>query len=209
MLSPSCFSGLVKQKEAKKWFTVVAPDYLGGKTICQLMAYEASDLIGRTISLLLSELTDDPSHTTVKIKFKVIGVNGETATTDLWGYELDRDFVRSLLRKGSSRIDIIFDSTTKDGYRMRVSALAITRYRASQSQKEKMRKAMMNIVLNKCSKLNYSQFVQELVFGKIESDLYNEAKKFHRIKLGGLKKMKVIASPVNLEEVRANLAEAA
>jgi small subunit ribosomal protein S3Ae len=199
----------VKQKKAKKWFPVVAPDYLGGKPIGNVLASEPSSLVGRTVSVLLSELTDDPSHTTVKIKFKIIGVKGETAFTDLWGYELDRDFIRSLLRKGSSRVDIIFDAATKDGYRMRVSVIAVTRYRASQSQKKKMRKAMMNIVLGKCSKLNYSQLVQELVFGKVESDLYNEAKKFHRVKLAGVKKMRVLESPVKLEEIRASLAEAA
>ena len=199
----------MKQKKAKKWFPVVAPDYLGGKPIGNVLASEPSSLVGRTVSVLLSELTDDPSHTTVKIKFKIIGVKGETAFTDLWGYELDRDFIRSLLRKGSSRVDIIFDAATKDGYRMRVSVIAVTRYRASQSQKRKMRKAMMNIVLGKCSKLNYSQLVQELVFGKVESDLYNEAKKFHRVKLAGVKKMRVLESPVKLEEIRASLAEAA
>ncbi len=188
---------------------MAAPDYLGGKPIGHALAFEESSLIGRTISVLLSELTDDPSHTTVKIRFKVTGVKGETAVTDLWGYELDRDFVRSLLRKGSSRVDIIFDAATKDGYRMRVSAIAVTRYRASQSQKNKMRKAMRSIVLNKCSKLNYSQLVQELVFGKVESDLYNEAKKFHRIKLAGIKKMKILVSPIKLEEIRGSLAEAA
>jgi len=199
----------VKQKKAKKWFPVVAPDYLGGKPIGNVLASEPSSLVGRTVSVLLSELTDDPSHTTVKIKFKITGVKGETAFTDLWGYELDRDFIRSLLRKGSSRVDIIFDAATKDGYRMRVSVIAVTRYRASQSQKKKMRKAMMNIVLGKCSKLNYSQLIQELVFGKVESDLYNEAKKFHRVKLAGVKKMRVLESPVKLEEIRASLAEAA
>lgn len=200
---------MVKQKKDKKWFPVVAPDYLGGKPIGSMLASESSGLIGRTISILLSELTDDPSHTTVKIKFKITGVKGETAFTDLWGHELDSDFVRSLLRKGSSRVDIIFNVVTKDGYRMRVLAIAVTRYRASQSQKKKMRKAMMNIVLDKCSKLNYSQFVQELIFGKIESDLYNEAKKFHRIKLAGIKKLKVLESPIRLEEVKASPAEAA
>jgi len=199
----------VKQKKAKKWFPVVAPDYLGGKPIGNVLASEPSSLVGRTVSVLLSELTDDPSHTTVKIRFKITGVKGETALTDLWGYELDRDFVRSLLRKGSSRVDVIFEAATKDNYRMRVSVIAVTRYRASRSQKKKMRKAMMNIVLGKCSKLNYSQLVQELVFGKVESDLYNEAKKFHRVKLAGVKKMKVLESPVKLEEVRASLAEAA
>ncbi|MCS7138842.1 MAG: 30S ribosomal protein S3ae [Crenarchaeota archaeon] len=200
---------MVKQKGVKKWFPVIAPDYLGGKQICQLVTSNVSDLIGRTISLLLSELTDDPSHTTVKIKFKVIGIRGESALTDFWGYELDRDFIRSLLRKGSSRVDRIFEATTKDGYKMRITVLAITRYEASQSQKKKMRKAMMEIILNKCNKLNYAQFIQELVFGKIESDLYNEAKKFHRIKLAGVKKMKIIEAPIKLEEIKASLAEAA
>lgn len=200
---------MVKQKGVKKWFTVVAPDYLGGKPVCQLVTHDPRDLIGRTISLLLSELTDDPSHTTVKIRFKIIGINGETAITDFWGCELDRDFIRSLLRKGSSRVDMIFEATTKDGYRMRITVLAITRYKASQLQKKKMRKAMMNIILNKCGKLNYAQFVQELVFGKVESDLYNEVKKFHRIKLAGVKKMKLLEAPIKLEEVKASLAEAA
>lgn len=207
-MSPDVLPSLVKQKGVKKWFTATAPDYLGGKPICQLVTHNTSDLVGRTISLLLSELTDDPSHTTVKVKFKIIGVRGETAITDFWGYELDRDFIRSLLRKGSSRVDRIFEATTKDGYKMRITVLAITRYKASQSQKKKMRKAMMEIILNKCSKLNYAQFVQELVFGKIESDLYNEAKKFHRIKLAGVKKMKMLEAPIKLEEIRASLAEA-
>lgn len=200
---------MVKQKGVKKWFTVIAPDYLGGKTVCQLVTHDPRDLIGRTISLLLSELTDDPSHTTIKIRFKIIGLNGETAITDFWGCELDRDFIRSLLRKGSSRVDMIFEATTKDGYRMRITVLAITRYKASQLQKKKMRKAMMNVILNKCGKLNYAQFVQELVFGKVESDLYNEVKKFHRIKLAGVKKMKLLEAPIKLEEVKASLAEAA
>jgi len=200
---------LVKQKGVKRWFTAITPDYLGGKPVCQLVTHEPSDLVGRTITLLLSELTDDPSHTTIKIRFKVVGVKGESVITDFWGYELDRDFVRSLLRKGSSRVDIIFEAVTKDGYKMRITALAITRYKASQSQKKKMRKAMMNVILSKCEKLNYAQFVQELVFGKIESDLYNEAKKFHRIKLAGVKKMKVLEAPIKLEEVKASLAEAA
>jgi small subunit ribosomal protein S3Ae len=199
----------VKQKGVKRVFTVVAPDYLGGKPVCQVVTYDPSDLVGMTISLLLSELTDDPSHTTVKIRFKVIGVRGENAVTDFWGYELDRDLVRSLLRKGSSRADIVFESVTRDGYRMRITALTITRYKASQLQKKKMRKAMVNVILNKCSKLNYAQFVQELVFGKVESDLYNEAKKFHRIKLAGVKKMKVLEAPIKLEEVKASLAEVA
>ncbi|MGQ9478530.1 MAG: hypothetical protein ACUVQ0_00700 [Thermoproteota archaeon] len=199
----------MKQRKAKRWFNVVSPDYLGSKTLAQVVSSDGISLIGRTIGLLLSELTDNPSHTTIKIRLKIIGVKGEAAVTDLWSYELDRDFLRSLLRKGSSRADIIFEATTMDGYRLRVTAIAITRYMASQSQRKKMRRAMMSIILEKCSKLNYAQLVQELVFGKIESDLYNEAKKFHRIKLAGVKKMKVLASPVRLEEVRASLAEAA
>jgi len=186
----------------------MVPEYLGGKPVCQVLTHNPSDLIGRTVSLLLSELTDDPSHTTVKMRFKIIGVKGDTALTDFWGYELDRDFIRSLLRKGSSRVDIIFEAVAKDQYKMRITALAITRYKASRLQKKRMRKAMMEVLLNKCSKLNYAQFVQELVFGKVESDLYNEVKKFHRIKLAGVKKMKMLEAPIKLEEIRASLAEA-
>jgi small subunit ribosomal protein S3Ae len=54
---------------------------------------------------------------------------------------------------------------------------------------------MNRIVQEKASSLNFDQFVQETVLGKIASDIYNEAKKIAPLRHVGIRKSKLISQP--------------
>jgi small subunit ribosomal protein S3Ae len=54
---------------------------------------------------------------------------------------------------------------------------------------------MDNIIKEKAANLTFDQFVQELVLGKIASDIYNEAKKISPLRHVGVRKSKLTLQP--------------
>jgi len=188
--------------QPKVWITVLAPKYFGFAELGRTMTSSLGRVIKRTLWTTLYSITNDFSHQHVKLCFQVIKVEGDKAYTIFKGHELARDYVRSLIRRGSSRVDSIFDVETKDGYRLRVFMLAVTVKRAKTSQKSAIRAIMRQVVEEKASQLNFEDFVQELVLGKISSDAYNSAKKIYPLRKVEAMKSKLLQVSLESEEAK-------
>jgi len=134
----------------------------------------------------------------MKMYFQVSGVEGKTASTIFKGHEYSREYLRSLVRRKTTRVDRIIDVTTKDGYKLRLSVSAFTLARVNTSQERGIRAIMKNIVEKKANELTFDQFVQETVLGKIASDIYNETKKITSLRHVGIRKSKLISQPTNV-----------
>ena len=55
----------------------------------------------------MRELSGDFSKQYIKLFFQIKDVAGETANTDFVGHQVTSDYVRSMIRRGTSRIDAI------------------------------------------------------------------------------------------------------
>jgi len=185
---------------AKAWYSIVSPPYFGGKEIGGTPSGDPKTLVGRAIETTLYEITGDFSHQYLKLSFQVTGIDGTTASTIFKGHEYARDYLRSLVRRGSTRIDGIFSATTKDGYKLQVSIVAFSLARVKSSQETAVRGIMQKIIDEKAKALNFDQLAQELVLGKLASDIYNEAKKIVPIRHIGVRKSRLVASPGMGEE---------
>lgn len=179
----------------KSWYTVLAPAYFGNVELGAVPADEPSKLFGRVVEATLYDITNDFAHQYLKMYFQITDVDGKTAKTIFKGHEYSRDYLRSLVRRRTTRIDGIFNITTKDGYKLRVSVCAFTLVRIKTSQERAIRKVMEKIVQEKASQLTYDQFVQEAVLGKIASDIYNEAKKIAPLRHVGVRKSRLLYKP--------------
>jgi len=73
-------------------------------------------------------------------------VKDDKAYTQLNGIELLRDFVARMVRKRTSRVDLIEDITSKDGVKARYKLLLITKRRVKTSTKKDIRKAMKEVL---------------------------------------------------------------
>ena len=72
---------------------------------------------GRVVETTLYDiLKQDPQHYSFKLYFQIDRIEGDTAYTILKGHEFSREYLRSLIRRGSSMSDFIKDYKTKDGY---------------------------------------------------------------------------------------------
>ncbi len=180
---------------SKKWYTVVTPEYFGNVELGVVPADEPEKMIGRVIEATLYDITEDFAHQYLKLYFQVVDVEGRIAKTIFKGHEYSRDYLRSLVRRRTTRVDGIFTITTKDGYRLRVSACAFTPHRIKTSQERAIRAAMREVIEKKANDLNFKEFVQEAVLGKIASDIYNEAKKIAPLRHVGIRKTRLLSKP--------------
>jgi len=179
----------------KAWYMVVAPPFFGNVELGTVPAEEPEQLIGRIVEATLYDITSDFSHQNLKMFFQINEIEGKTAHTLFKGHEYSRDYLRSLVRRRTTKIDGLFNLTTRDGYKMRVSVSALTLSRIRTSQEKIIRNMMDKIVKEKAAALTLDQFVQEMVLGKIASDIYNEAKKVAPLRHVGVRKSKLVAQP--------------
>jgi small subunit ribosomal protein S3Ae len=179
----------------KAWYMVVAPPFFGNVELGALPAENPEHLIGRVVEATLYDITSDFSHQYLKMFFQINELEGKTAHTLFKGHEYSRDYLRSLVRRRTTKVDGLFNLTTKDGYRLRVAVSALTLSRIKTSQEKLIRDMMAKTIEEKAAALTLDQFVQEMVLGKIASDVYNKAKKVAPLRHVGIRKSKLVAQP--------------
>jgi small subunit ribosomal protein S3Ae len=180
----------------KSWVTVLGSPSFGNAPIARIPLTDLEKPGGRVIETTLYDiLKQDPQHYAFRLFFQIEKVDGETAHTIFKGHEYSREFLRSLIRRGSSMSDLIKDYTTKDGYTARVYCTALSQGKMNSSKKHDLRLIMDAVIRERAASLTYEQFAQELVLQKVASDVYNEAKKVTHLRHVGVRKSKLISRP--------------
>ena len=186
--------GRVKDKwREKKWVTVSAPDSFNNVPIAYVPITDDENALGRVLEVTLYDiLKGDPSQHQYKMYFQINKVEGDKATTIFKRYEYSKEFLRSLIRRGSSRINFIIDIKTKDGYVFRIKVLALTHRQLNTSRKHALRLIAKDVINNTVPQMTVDQFVQATCYSKINSDIMAAFKKVIRVRHVGLEKVKLI-----------------
>lgn len=192
----------------KTWYMIVAPPYFGNVELGSVPAEEPDQLVGRVAEATLYDITGDFSHQYLKMFFQVNALEAKAARTVFKGHEYSRDYLRSLVRRRTTKVDGLFNLITKDGYKLRIAVSALTLSRIKTSQEQSIRQIMTKIVKEKSAALTLDQFVQEMVLGKIASDIYNEAKLVAPLRHVGIRKSKLIGQPIRPVGQNVSIAEA-
>ncbi len=184
----------VKDKwREKKWVTVLAPDSFNNVPIAYIPITDEENASGRVVEVTLFDiLKGDPSQHQYKIYFQVDKVQDDKATTIFKRYEYAKEFLRSLIRRGSSKINFIIDAKTKDGYVFRLKVIALTHRQLNTSRKHALRLIARDIIEKTVPEMTIDQFVQATCYGKINSDIMAATKKLIRMRHVGLEKVKLI-----------------
>ncbi len=106
------------------------------------------------------------------------------------------------MRRRTTKVDGLFNLVTKDGYKLRIAVSALTLSRIKTSQEKIIRIIMTKIINDKAAALTLDQFVQEMVLGKIASDIYNEAKSVAPLRHVGIRKSKLIGQPAQAQKAK-------
>ena len=183
-----------KWKE-KKWVSVSAPDSFNNVHIADIPITDEEKAKGRVIEVTLFDiLKGDPSQYQYKLYFQIDKVVGEKATTIFKRYEYAKEFLRSLIRRGSSKINFVIDTKTKDVYIFRIKVLALSHRELNSSRKHALRLVARKIIEKTVPNMTIDEFVQASCYNKINSDIMAAAKKIIHLRHVGLEKVKLVRS---------------
>ncbi len=184
----------VKDKwREKKWVTVLAPSAFNNVPIAYIPITADASAIGRVVEVTLFDIVKgDPSQHQFKLYFQINKVDDETATTIFKRYEYAKEFLRSLVRRGSSLINFIGDYKTKDGNIFRIKIIALTQKKLNTSRKHALRLIAKDVMAKTIPEMTIEQFIQATAFGKINSDIMASVKKIIHVRHVGIEKAKII-----------------
>ncbi len=181
-----------KWKE-KRWVTVLAPDSFNNVPVAYVPITSDKTAVGRVVEATLFDiLKGDPSQHQYKLFFQINKVTEEKATTVFKRYEYAKEFLRSLIRRGSSRINFVIDTKTKDGYVFRIKILTLSHRELNTSRKHALRLEAKKQIERIVPQMTIDEFVQAACYGKINSDIMAATKKIIRVRHVGLEKVKLL-----------------
>jgi len=181
-----------KWKE-KRWVTVFAPESFNNIPIAYVPITSDKTAVGRVVEVTLFDiLKGDPSQHQYKLFFQIDKVTEEKATTIFKRYEYAKEFLRSLIRRGSSRINFVIDTKTKDGYVFRIKILTLSHRELNTSRKHALRLEAKKQIERIVPQMTIDEFVQAACYGKINSDIMAATKKIIRVRHVGLEKVKLL-----------------
>ncbi|RMF91162.1 MAG: 30S ribosomal protein S3ae [Methanobacteriota archaeon] len=181
--------------KTKKWYDIIAPPMFGEQEIGETFSSDPSNLVGRTIEVPLSTLTGNFSKQHVILKFQIIEVHEKMAKTRFVGHMITREYMRSLIRRKTTRIEGVSDVVTKDGVKVRIKALALALGRAQVLQEKLIRKILHDVAARHAKKMDLDTFIHDVVIGKIPSAMYREAGKIYPLKRLEVRKTEILSSP--------------
>jgi len=189
-----------RQTQEKQWYTVQAPEQFDRAELGETPADEGEQVLGRVLETTLGDIRNDASENNTKLTFKITEVASDTAYTEFIRHELTRDYMRSLVRRGSSKIEAYITVLTADDYRVQLQPVALTTKSADESQEKAIRRRMIDLVRETATERTFDDLTDSVVDGRLSSAVYNESKTIYPLRRVEVKKMTLEARP---EEVAA------
>jgi small subunit ribosomal protein S3Ae len=181
--------------KAKNWYNILAPPSFDNVTVADTLADSPDNLINRVTGVSLADLTNDFRKSHIILYFQVKSVEENNAHTQFIGHTLTSDYLRRLIRRRRSKIEGVYDITTRDGAQIRVKPFAATDKRIQNSQKKIVRESMKKTITEQATKSTLSEFVNIIIDGKLGSELYKNCKNLYPVKRIEIYKTEVVTQP--------------
>ncbi|MBN2066317.1 MAG: 30S ribosomal protein S3ae [Candidatus Thermoplasmatota archaeon] len=181
--------------KAKSWYTIQAPPAFDSVTVADTLSDVPESLINRVTSVSFQDISNDFRKSHIKLYFKIHKVEDEVAHTQFAGHTLTSDYLRRMIRRRRSKIDGVYDVTTRDGAVLRVKPFATTDKRIQNSQKRVVREAMKKTITDQAKTSTLTELVKQIIDGKTGSDIYKNCKKLYPVKRVEIYKTEVLAQP--------------
>ena len=186
----------IKDKwKSKTWYNILAPPSFDNITVADTLSDNPDKLINRVTEVSLQDLTNDFRKSHIKLLFKIYKIEDNNALTNFIGHELTSDYLRRMIRRKRSKIDGVYDVSTRDGATIRVKPFATTDKRIQNSRRKVVRDTMKQTLYDQAKTSTLSEFIQFIIDGKVGSEVYKKCKKLYPVKRVEVNKTEVLKLP--------------
>ena len=193
---------VVKLKK-KQWYPIIAPKLFNNAFLGETLVYEPQQIIGKTLSQSLMNLTSDVKRQNVNIHFKVVEIDNNKAKTIIIGYEIIPSSVKRFVRRASKKMDISFTCETADNVFLRVKPLVVAKANIKGSIAAKLRNSVINNLTKNIKKMQYEEIISELILRKLQESLRDNLKKIYPLKVCEIRYLGIEAREKPQEMVKA------
>ena len=173
--------GKDKWKE-KNWYTINAPDYMGGKEISLSIGNSPEGMVGRKIEVPVSDFTGNFKRANAKMIFKVLSCQGSKCTSEFVGHSLSDDYIRRMVRRRKERLDIIKEVATSDKVNMVLKIVIVTDGKLNTSKRAEVRKTVEIFLVEKAATMAYGELAKYVIGDEIYGDIVNTTKDVYPLK---------------------------
>jgi len=171
-----------KKTRKKKWFTITTDGLFNNAVMGDSLVYSAQDLNGRVIEANLMTLTNDMKQQNINVRLKISEINGDTAISKLISYEMMPSSIKRLVRKEVERIDASFVVLSKDGIKLRIKPIVVTKVSTTKSKSKRIRRMAIEFIVDFTSKITYDEFCRAVIGRGLSAQLRNYLKKVFPLK---------------------------
>ncbi|MFQ5474365.1 MAG: hypothetical protein ACE5DM_00880 [Candidatus Nanoarchaeia archaeon] len=182
----------VDKWKKKKWFTLIAPKLFQERPLGGTPSSSNDILIGRTVKVNLMTLMNNIKRQNMAVEFEIVEVKGEQAHTQVKAIALVPSFIKRRVRRNRDRIDASFICVTKDNKHIRIKPLLITLSRTSRLIQGHLRQALIDYTVQTVAKMNYDEFVNEIVNYRFQKDVRNMLNKTYPVTASEIRSMELL-----------------
>ncbi len=153
-------------RKSKTWYQVYAVDVFPGKWIGETPAADPELVIGRNVEVVARDITGDFMHEKYKLWFKIFRVDGSKAYARFVKEMLNRDYLRSIVQRRTSRVDVMAEGETKDGHLVRIFYIIITSVRIRCGQEKAVRSKVVEYLSEQIPRLTLEELVRSSIFNE-------------------------------------------
>ena len=184
---------MARKLKGKEWYTIFAPKFFDNKIIGKTPASEESLVLGRKVEAPLPFLTNDLSKYYLKFFFKITRVEDKNAFTEFWGMECMRDYISRMIRYKIRRMDTNQVLTTKDGVKLRVKCVVITRKKIKGCVEAVLRKFVEERIKNEVETKTLDEFLKGVIDDSFKNSIIKEGSKIYPIRAFEVRKIERLA----------------
>ncbi len=175
----------------KKWYNVLADPVFDSKEIAKTVALENKQLIGRTIKKSLNDITSNMKDSGNTITFKIIKVTGTTAETNIQEIDTKIAQLKRVVRRGKSKIEIIFFVETKDSKKIKLKVMCLSGKKFTTPNRTESRKIIVDELTTEIKEKQLKE-----VWGNIIYQKFSEKLKKKLVKLGYINKIMIVKAKI-------------
>ncbi len=170
----------VDKWKKKKWFNVLSSKIFDKRPLGETPVEKPKNLMGRIMKTTLDMVTGQRAKRDYMISFKVNDVQGQTASTVVSEFSVNKGTLGRTIRRRNSKVALVGKIAVVGGEAM-TTVVVVTERKATNAQKAGVRK----IIKEELASLNGKDFellVQELLLGNFSNELFKKAAKVCPVK---------------------------
>ncbi len=178
----------ILKKKKKKNYMILAREF-DNIEIGETLASDDSLVLGRTIEVSLSDITNDPKTQNIKIKFKIKEVKEGKGYADLQKYFMIPTYIKRVVKPSKEKLEDSFTLITKDNIKIVIKPILLTKGLTQKSVLSKLRYQTRGFLNEYSKKVDYRQFLQDLINHVLQRDLKDVLKKVYPLSVAEIRLM--------------------